>query len=97
MLPPDTKKQLIVIGRQEGRRMLDTAAEKAKIYGVKIRTEIIESHISAADAITKYAKEKNADLIVMGTKGRSGMSKALLGSVASKLVTYSPCSVLVVR
>ena len=52
---------------------------------------------SAADEIIKYAKEKAIDLIVVGTKGRSGMTKALLGSVASKVVTYSPCSVLVVR
>ena len=63
----------------------------------KINAEIIEtSSISAADEITKYAQEKDIDLIVVGTKGRSGMSKALLGSIASEVVTYSPCSVLVV-
>jgi universal stress protein A len=55
------------------------------------------SSASAADEIIKYAKEKAIDLIVVGTKGRSGMTKALLGSVASKIVTYSPCLVLVVR
>jgi nucleotide-binding universal stress UspA family protein len=52
---------------------------------------------SSADEIIKYAKEKNVDLIVVGTKGRSGMPKALLGGVASKTMTYFPCSVLVVR
>jgi nucleotide-binding universal stress UspA family protein len=45
----------------------------------------------------KYAKEKGVDLIVVGTKGKSGMRKALLGSVASKVVAYSLCLVLVVR
>ena len=45
----------------------------------------------------KYAKEKGVDLIVVGTKGRSGMRKAFLGSVASKVVAYSLCSVLVVQ
>jgi nucleotide-binding universal stress UspA family protein len=55
------------------------------------------SSASAADEIIKYAKEKEIDLIVVGTKGRSGMTKALLGSVASKIVTYSLCLVLVVR
>ena len=63
----------------------------------KINTEMVETSMSAADEIIRYAKEKGVDLIVVGTKGRSGMSKALLGSVASKVVTYSPCSVLVVR
>jgi nucleotide-binding universal stress UspA family protein len=58
---------------------------------------MIETSSSAADEIIKYAKEKVVDLIVVGTKGRSGVSKALLGSVASKVVTYSTCSVLVVR
>lgn len=100
MLPSDTRKQLISIGRREANQMLDTVAEMAKRHGIekkKINTEIVETSVSAADAIIRYAQENDVDLIVVGTKGRSGMSKALLGSVASKIVTYSPCSVLVVR
>ena len=97
LLPPDTKKQLTNIGLQDARRMLDTVAEMAKRDGISIKTEIIESSTSTAEAIIKYAREKNIDLIVVGTKGRSGMSKVLLGSVASRVVTYSPCAVLVIR
>jgi nucleotide-binding universal stress UspA family protein len=64
----------------------------------KVNIEMVETYSSsAADEIIRYAQEKEVDLIVVGTKGRSGMSKVLLGSVASKVVTYSPCSVLVVR
>ena len=101
MLPSDTRKQLIIIGRQQASQIFDTIDEMAKSHDVKtnkINTEMVEtSSASAADEIIRYAKEKDVDLIVVGTKGRSGMSKALLGSVASKVVTYSPCSVLVVR
>ena len=100
MLPYDTRKELVSIGRREANQLFDTVAEMAKRHGIenkKINTEIVETSISAADAIIRYAQEKDVDLIVVGTKGRSGMSKALLGSVASKVVTYSPCSVLVVR
>jgi nucleotide-binding universal stress UspA family protein len=101
MLPSDTRKQLIIIGRQQASQIFDTIDEMAKSHDVntnKINTEMVEtSSASAADEIIRYAKEKGVDLIVVGTKGRSGMSKALLGSVASKVVTYSPCSVLVVR
>jgi nucleotide-binding universal stress UspA family protein len=100
MLHSDTRKELISIGRREANQMLDTVAEMAKRHSIrkKINTEMVEtSSVSAADAIIRYAQEKDVDLIVVGTKGRSGMSKALLGSVASKIVTYSPCSVLVVR
>jgi nucleotide-binding universal stress UspA family protein len=102
MLPSDSRKQLIRIGRQQASQIFDTIDEMAKSHDVKtkmkINTEMVEtSSVSAADAIITYAQEKGVDLIVVGTKGRSGMSKALLGSVASKVVTYSPCSVLVVR
>ena len=100
MLPSDTRKQLIRIGRQQASQIFDTIDEMAKRHGrnLKINTEMIEtSSFSVADEIIRYTKEKGIDLIVVGTRGRSGMSKALLGSVASKIVTYSPCSVLVVR
>ena len=101
LLPSDTRKQLISIGRQQASQIFDTIKQMAKSHGVKtnrINTEMVEtSSASAVDEIIRYAKEKGVDLIVVGTKGRSGMSKALLGSVASKVVTYSPCSVLVVR
>ena len=100
MLPSDTRKQLIRIGRQQATQIFDTIEQIAKRHDVKtnkINTEMVETSMSAADEIIRYAKEKGVDLIVVGTKGRSGMSKALLGSVASKVVTYSPCSVLVVR
>jgi nucleotide-binding universal stress UspA family protein len=101
LLPSDTRKQLIRIGRQQASQIFDTIDEMAKRHDVKtnrINTEMVEtSSVSAADEIIRYAKEKGVDLIVVGTKGRSGLSKALLGSIASKVVTYSPCSVLVVR
>jgi nucleotide-binding universal stress UspA family protein len=99
MLPSDTRKQLIRIGRQDATQMLDTVTEMARRHSIrkKINTEMIETSVSIADEIIRYAEEKDVDLIVVGTRGRSGMSKALLGSVASKIVTYSPCSVLVVR
>jgi nucleotide-binding universal stress UspA family protein len=101
MLPSDTRKQLIRIGRQQASQIFDAVDEMAKrhnLTNLKIIKEMIEtSSASAADEIIKYSKEKDVDLIVVGTKGSSGMRKALLGSVASKVITYSPCSVLVVR
>ena len=101
MLPSDTRKQLIRIGRQQASQIFDAVEEMAKCQGgskFKINTEMVETYsASAADEIIKYAREKDVELIVVGTKGRSRMSKALLGSVASKIVAYSPCSVLVVR
>jgi universal stress protein A len=47
--------------------------------------------------ITRYAKEANIDLIVLGTHGRSGLAHVLMGSVAEKVVRKAPCPVLTVR
>jgi nucleotide-binding universal stress UspA family protein len=49
------------------------------------------------EVITEEAKRLHAELIVMGTHGRRGISRALLGSVAESVVRTAPCSVLVVR
>ena len=51
----------------------------------------------ARDVILQTAKEVNADLIVMGTHGRRGLTRALLGSVAESVVRHSPIPVLTVR
>ena len=50
-----------------------------------------------ADAIVRVAQERGADLIVMGTHGRTGLQHVLLGSVAEKVVRTAPCPVLTVR
>ncbi|MBI5760629.1 MAG: universal stress protein [Planctomycetales bacterium] len=47
--------------------------------------------------IVRYAKEANADLVVLGTHGRGGLAHVLLGSVAEKVVRKAPCPVLTVR
>ena len=50
-----------------------------------------------ADAVVRVAQERNVDLIVMGTHGRTGLQHVLLGSVAEKVVRLAPCPVLTIR
>jgi len=57
----------------------------------------IEESMSVAGSIVDYAENQNIDLIVVGSKGTSGFTKLLLGSVASKVVTYASCPVLVIK
>jgi nucleotide-binding universal stress UspA family protein len=64
---------------------------------VKLRTEVIISSTTIAAEIVDYAQQQNVDLIVTGTKGRSGFKRLLLGSTASGVVTYAHCPVLVVK
>jgi nucleotide-binding universal stress UspA family protein len=68
-------------------------AEKA---GIAVST-VIEGGFSAADNIVQHASKNNVDMIVLGHKSKSGLERLLVGSVAGKVVTYAPCSVLVVR
>jgi len=49
------------------------------------------------DVIVKHATTMKADLIVLGTQGRTGLPRALIGSVAERVVRHAPCAVLVVR
>jgi nucleotide-binding universal stress UspA family protein len=68
-------------------------AEKADVYA----KTFVESTYSPADDIVRYAERNNIELIIMGHKSRSGLDRLLVGSVAVKVVTYAPCSVLVIR
>ena len=63
---------------------------------VKIEHEVVRD-VAAAPALLRYAEEHAIDLIVMGTHGRSGLRRALLGSVAEDVVRWAPCPVLTVR
>jgi nucleotide-binding universal stress UspA family protein len=49
------------------------------------------------DVIVKHATKMKADLVVLGTQGRTGLPRALIGSVAERVVRHAPCAVLVVR
>jgi nucleotide-binding universal stress UspA family protein len=73
------------------------AGNMASNAGVKFMAETILDLASAADSIVNYAESKKADLIVIGTKGRTGLKRLLLGSVASGVVTHARCPVLVTR
>lgn len=65
--------------------------------GVDVKTDLRLDVVSVVDTIVNYARDENVDLIVMGTKGRTGLKRFLLGSVANGVITHAHCPVLVVR
>jgi nucleotide-binding universal stress UspA family protein len=81
--------------RQEGDLAMKYVAEKAGEEGVEVEANIIEGH--PADEIIKYSEKNSVSLIVLGTLGKSGLDRFLLGSVAEKVVRNSKIPVLVVR
>ena len=70
---------------------------KEKNSNIKVSTKVILTGIAVYGEIIHYAQEENIDLIVIGTRGRSGIKKLLLGSTASGVVTYANCPVLVTK
>ena len=81
----------LVIDNQTALDQLARAKCAAQVGRVMVKTG------NARDVINQTAKELGVDLIVMGTHGRHGISRALLGSVAETVVRSAPCAVLTVR
>lgn len=83
--------------RNTAKHWMDAVRKKAEERKIPFRSEIIEGLVSAEATIVDYAESHQIDLIVVGTRGRTGFSKVLLGSVASRVVEYAHCSVVVVK
>lgn len=83
--------------RNAAKHWMDVVRKKAEDGKIPFRSEIIEGLVSAEATIVDYAESHQIDLIVVGTRGRTGFSKVLLGSVASRVVEYAHCSVIVVK
>ena len=81
----------MVIDSQTAVERLSKTRCNANLGQVMVRTG------DARDVINQTAKELGIDLIVMGTHGRRGLTRALLGSVAETVVRSAPCAVLTVR
>jgi nucleotide-binding universal stress UspA family protein len=81
--------------RQEARRRLEKARDEVAGQGIAVKAHLTES--PAASGIVRVAEEVGADLIVMGTRGNTGLKHLLLGSVAERTLRTAPCSVLTVK
>jgi nucleotide-binding universal stress UspA family protein len=84
--------------QQRGRRILGKAAELARKAGLACDTVLLETLTGpAAEPIIRQAKKSRADLIVMGTHGRRGLRRLVMGSDAEQVVRNAPVPVLLVR
>ena len=84
VLEESARQQLAAIVTDDDRRTLHAEA-------------VVRSAASAAQAIVDDARDQGIDLIVVGTHGRGGVSRVLLGSVAERVVRTAPCPVLTVH
>ena len=81
--------------RDDARAILEDASTRAAAAGVKIGTKLVDAPVISG--LVDYAKRIRADTIVVGSHGRSGLPRLLLGSVAEGLMRHSDVPVLVVR
>ncbi|KAF6242882.1 universal stress protein [Nitrosopumilus sp. b1] len=75
---------------------LNKMKDSKKIEDIDISVKIIH-HSSSIEGILSFAESNNVDLIVMGSHGRSGFKKLVLGSIASGIITKANCLVMIVK
>jgi nucleotide-binding universal stress UspA family protein len=92
---PQLYEQIESSARAEAQRQLDRLLARAKKAGARAKGLLVNG--APYEQITRLARSKRADLVVIGTHGRTGLAKFFLGSVASRVISTATCPVLTVR
>jgi len=83
--------------KQEAEKWFEEINKRAEEKKVHIKTEVVFTVISIVEGILTYAEKENINLIIIGSKGKSGWKKLIVGSVASGISTYAHCPILIVK
>ena len=93
---PRTFNEIDRSARVASQKQLDALVRRARKAGVRAQSQLLLGTAPHVE-IVRAARSKRADLIVMGTHGRSGLARLFLGSVTERVVATAPCPVLTVR
>lgn len=94
-IQPPTYAQLRQSSRLWALKQLARVTARAKTAGVRATAVLLEGR--EAGTIVRLARSRRASMIVIGTHGRTGVERILLGSVAARVVSLAPCPVMTVR
>jgi nucleotide-binding universal stress UspA family protein len=94
-VPPPTWEELMRSHRRASQKQLDALVRRAKAAGARARSLLLDG--APAEAILKTAKRRHARMVVLGTHGRHGLARFVLGSVAGRVVAGATCPVMTVR
>jgi nucleotide-binding universal stress UspA family protein len=97
LVTPSSINKFLEDAKHEAQQWFDKIKEKISENEIQLKTEVVVSPTSVVAAIVDYAEHENVDLIVIGSRGRSGFKKLLLGSTASGVITYATCPVFIVK
>jgi nucleotide-binding universal stress UspA family protein len=89
------KSELRLADTETVRQHLSDWCNPLATHGFEVHTMVVRGN--PADQIIKACREAEADLVILGAKGTSSVSRFLLGTVAQRLMRYAPCSVLIAR
>jgi len=81
--------------KNQGQQAVNYIKKLGETKGIKVESILLEGYPS--DELIRYAEENEMDIVVMGTLGKTGVNRILLGSVAGNLVRHSKIPVMVVR
>ncbi len=94
-MSPRIYEEMEATARKYGQKHLSALEAQARKAGVRTKTLLLRG--VAYEQIVRAARSKKADLIVIGTHGRTGLARLFLGSVASRVLAGASCPVLTVR
>ena len=98
IVPPNIKSsEIFDLAKQYGQKIVDEVKHEASAKKLNVQTKVLWDVGSVTKAIVEFAENNKVNLIVLGTRGISGIKRMLLGSTASGVVTYSHCPVIVVK
>ncbi|HUJ62249.1 MAG TPA: universal stress protein [Kofleriaceae bacterium] len=97
LVPHATVSGELAAERAAGGEVLERAIAISRASGVAPVDTVLERGSPAYRAIVAHARQGKFDLIVMGTHGRSGLSRWVMGSVAEQVLRHAPCPVLLVH
>jgi len=89
-------KKIIQKKEKERTKQLESHCKTAKSRGLRVKSALIRG-VSTADSILDYISDNDFDLVVMGTHGRTGLKRWMLGSVSERIVGFSPIPVLTIH
>src|SRR5262245_22532686 len=96
---PDVAVPTVIQVWEEQKRWVDAELDRrvAEADAQGIQSHALLKHGSAAEGLIEAASDAHADLLVIGTHGRTGLERVLMGSVAEAVVRKAPCAVLTVK
>ena len=81
--------------KKQGQEAVNYVKNLGEMKGVNVESVLLEGNPS--DELIRYAEEENMDIVIMGTLGKTGLDRLLMGSVAGNVVRHSKVPVMVVR